>query len=1456
MNFKPGIWIFLLFLLFSSMKLQAQITANPTTGCAPLVNVTFSSPPGATGINWDFDDGTSSNLPAPIHTFILPGTYNVIYTATISGNPVTYPLTVNVYGKPTVYFGATPPLSGCVPLQVAFHDSSAGGGGTNIISREWAFGDGGTAIGNNPNPVYSYTIPGAFTVSLKVTDSNGCDSSYSRNNYINTSIPPNAVLSTNPDPPASCLPPLNVSFSAGLSTSNSTTGSGLSYLWDFGGGNTSNALNPPMINYTNSGVYPVQLTVTDNNNCPATVTKNVVISAPVASFFPKDAVNDTVCSAVTFVNQSTGVNPFFTYGDGTTGNDTVHIYNTPGTYQVTLQVQAGTCIDDTTITIVVENIIANFVTNPSYSCSYPATIQFTNQSVNGSTYQWIFGDSLLSAGINPTHTYVNADTNQYTIFYNHVIYSTTLIATSVHGCKDTIVRADTVFKPTARFMPDISHGCAPLTVQFSDSSISNEPIVNYFWIFGDGANNNGTSINPSHTYTQPGIYYAKLIITNSAGCKDTSFVIPIYVGEPSSPAFSVSPQTVCVNTPVQFTDLTPASDSAQYWHYNADAGIMSHCFTDPDPVWLFNHTTGPQNISLTTVYNGCEGTVNVNNVVNVKGPLAHFISNGNCATPYAYTFIGDIQEADYWKWDFGDGVVLNNSTNANVSHTYSAPGDYMVTLTAYNNTSGCQPYVDTAMVNVRNIFASFVADQKVCAGVPVSFNAGGSQSVQGNCHNGYIWYWGDNMPPHTTSAPVDTHSYANGGNYSIKLIVRDINGCIDTVRADISVYDLQANFTPDKYYGCMPLSINFTDSSYSDTTIVQWEWNFGDGNTSNLQNPSHTYTQSGVLYWQVRLIVTNSLGCKDTMYRIIQPSIPDASFFIQSSNNICKGDSVKFIANTMSGVTYSWNFGNGSVVNGNPNPSATYNSAGFFNVTLTVTDSIGCTAFLTQPNLVYVQNYPNAGFVTTADTVFNKCYPLLISVTDTSIVNVFGSRDWDLGNGAATIGNVTVGTIYQAPGTYTITLIETTTNGCRDTVSRDIVVEGPLGDFNILQDTICKGQSITFSIKDTSDVVNFSWDFGDGTTSPGISPVTHQFNINPPSGQTTVSLVLWSPDSACTATATHPIYIFPVIADFAVSGTDSSFCRNEQITFTNTSQNAAVNFWNLGDGTTYNGVAPPPHTYSAPGNYNVTLAIANSTTGCTDTIVRPIVILDLPEAIAAGGDTCLGDPVQLSAGGGVSYIWTPSTGLSNDSIQNPVATPSVSTTYTVTVSDINGCSDNATAQVNIFQPVTPVLFDTSMVIGQTIQLNAYQGPGYSYLWSPTTGLSCITCPDPVAQPLVNTTYSVIITDDAGCFEVTSTYDLDIRPITTIDVPTAFTPNGDGENDVIYVNGFGIKKLIEFKIYNRWGQLLFETSDITKGWDGYYKGELQNVETYVYFASVETWLNGEILTKKGSFNIIR
>jgi gliding motility-associated-like protein len=230
--------------------------------------------------------------------------------------------------------------------------------------------------------------------------------------------------------------------------------------------------------------------------------------------------------------------------------------------------------------------------------------------------------------------------------------------------------------------------------------------------------------------------------------------------------------------------------------------------------------------------------------------------------------------------------------------------------------------------------------------------------------------------------------------------------------------------------------------------------------------------------------------------------------------------------------------------------------------------------------------------------------------------------------------------------------------------------------------------------------------------------------------------------------------------------------------------------------------------------------------------------------------------VQLYATGGISYLWTPSTDLTSDTIPDPLASPSTTTNYLVTVTDTMGCADTATAEVIIYEPVAQVDFDTTIVIGEPVQLNVSQGPGYSYSWTPAEGLTCTDCPDPVAQPLVNTVYEVTISDDAGCFSVTSTYEFIVKPITTIDVPTAFTPDGDGDNDIIFVEGLGIKRLIEFKIYNRWGQLLFETDDIARGWDGHYMGKLQNVETYVYFASVETWLHGEILTKKGSFNLLR
>ena len=543
-----------------------------------------------------------------------------------------------------------------------------------------------------------------------------------------------------------------------------------------------------------------------------------------------------------------------------------------------------------------------------------------------------------------------------------------------------------------------------------------------------------------------------------------------------------------------------------------------------------------------------------------------------------------------------------------------------------------------------------------------------------------------------------------------------------------------------------------------------------------------------------------------------------------------------------------------------------YNTPGIFNVTLTVVDSVGCTGTQTI-NQLAVQGYPIAGFTSTGDTSTTLCYPIQLNFTDTS-QNGQLTRYWDLGTGAPVQPTQTVGTLFDQPGTYDVSLVVQSSFGCRDTIIRTFNVEGPKGDFTINKNAICKGDSILFTIFDTSDVAYYTWDFGDGTGTNQISPVTHTYNFHPPSGQTVASLVMWSTDSACAASVQKPITIQRVIADFErndeTSLLDTAHCLGTTDAFTNTSIGADQWNWNFGNGENFVGQNPSSVYYDTAGLYTITLAVRDQTLGCVDTIRKNIEVFSNPIVTAIGGAICEEATIELAttliSNVPANYVWSPSESLSDSSIANPIAAPTVTTSYQVVVTDTNNCLDTATAVVTVFNRPPSIDWDTLIVIGQEVTLDVSLGSGYSYVWTPTEGLSCANCGIVVAQPLVDTDYTVVVTDSGGCFSVPSYYRFEVKPETTIDVPTAFTPNGDGNNDLIFVRGWGIKSLIEFKVYNRWGQLVFETSDIKQGWDGYFNGKQQNNDTYTYHAVVETWLvvNGAntIKEKTGAFNLVR
>jgi gliding motility-associated-like protein len=190
--------------------------------------------------------------------------------------------------------------------------------------------------------------------------------------------------------------------------------------------------------------------------------------------------------------------------------------------------------------------------------------------------------------------------------------------------------------------------------------------------------------------------------------------------------------------------------------------------------------------------------------------------------------------------------------------------------------------------------------------------------------------------------------------------------------------------------------------------------------------------------------------------------------------------------------------------------------------------------------------------------------------------------------------------------------------------------------------------------------------------------------------------------------------------------------------------------------------------------------------------------------------------------------------------------------------DNNGCvSLPATDYIRIQQPAPKVIWDTTVIIGETVNINAHTSGNFTYTWTPVVkDLSCLSCNNPISSSTVDVTYSVTLEDSPlGCFKTVNVYSIKIDPRTTIDVPSAFTPNGDFNNEKLFAKGWGVRKLLYFKVFNRWGQLLFETNDLSTGWDGTFKGVPQNMETYVYQVSVETYLN-DVISKSGTVKLIR
>ena len=1421
----------------------SDFEANVTEGCNSIVvNFTNNSlPSSCLTYDWDFGNGTTSTLFEPTVAYTQPGNYNVtlIVTDGLETNTLTKENYITVFSGPSVDINIIGEETGCAPLTIQFTDNSSPGSGI-INNWYWDFGDG--TISSEQNTEHSYLYQSNFAVTLIVNDENNCTGIGTYNNLISVYKPVSDFLA---DPAITCLQNQNISFY------NNSTGIGeLSYKWNLGDGNTTEDIHPTHT-YNSDGAYNIELITYDEMNCSDTLLKEnyIQISGVKADF----SVNkNIICpeEELIFTNLSEGaISYFWDLGDGTTSEkqDLTHKYTQAGTYQISLTANHKFgCTDEHNLTITVEGVTAGFHLSEKFSCEVPVTVQYINDSENAVSYEWHLGNSDTLYETSPYVTYTKKG-----------YYTDTLIAISANGCRSEkiIEKSMTVLLPRAYFTPNIwadpwgIKGCAPHTVDFENKSkyiTEYDEIVEHFWSFGDGGQSNEE--NPSHTFYEIGKYLVNYYYVTAEGCISTPYMAEAAVGsEQTADFFKTLPDTICASQAIQFFDDSEDSTLINEWYWQFGDSTYS---MKQNPVHLYTDT-GYMDVKLQAYYNGCGVANEKKRFVYIEGPIVNIDYNIECNTPFEAILNSNAIDAEKVYWDFGDESPID-SVNFNPTHTYPDNEMYEVSLTAKNQSHNCT-YSSSISVHVKDIIADFkITDSLGCENLTVELNSEESQDGAYFFANGqygkYLWDYGDGTKT-LTSVPEIKHTYSKKGTYPLKLIIQDLRGCRDSLITDIKILKPEPEFNADDLIGCMPMDANFNNLTNTDTTIVSWLWDFGDNSTSNIENPTHTFSNYGT--YNVSLTAVDTLGCTGTILKTnyieaLKP-IPD---FLTNDNTICLGDTLNFLPLDTSRIaSFNWDFGDGKSST-DAFPEHIYENSGYYPVSLTLVDEQGCDSTLIVNNYIYIQDIPEPYF--TSSDVLSDCYPLQVDFMDTTNNSDVVDWSWSFGDGETSSHLKNPIHIYTAPGYYDVNFNVTTGNGCKGEVLKQkyIDIKGPYAEINVA-DTICRNEETLFIAEKQKDIFELQWIFGDGSTSNKDMPFHSYDNI----GYMHPVLLLKSDElGTCDIYISDSIYIPQLLPEIKSVDDIFSGCIPFEFNPLNNCSDANNWLWDFGDGTYATG-KNPQHTYINSGIYNVKLIISNNF-GCSDSSEEIIESFALP-VITTINDTliCVGDETQLKAYGAENYNWFPKLFLDNDQTNQPYSQPDSTITYSVTGTDINGCENNSNITISVQQIPTVNISDTAVIIGEQVILNAYSDQILTYEWFPDYELDCNNCPEIIATPLEPTTYEVTVTDINGCF--TESYDIYINILKkyTIDVPSAFTPNGDGTNDIIYVRGWGVEDLLLFKIYNRFGEVVFESTDKDIGWDGSYKGKIQGVETYTYEASVRTY-EDEILFKRGSIKLLK
>jgi gliding motility-associated-like protein len=1057
-----------------------------------------------------------------------------------------------------------------------------------------------------------------------------------------------------------------------------------------------------------------------------------------------------------------------------------HTFSAAGTYNVrhTIITDVG-CISDTlTKPVAISNPpLARFTVAAPKCVGRPIT--FTNASTvpAGNTlsqWLWDFGD-----GNTVNATNGNDQVHAYTAAGS---YTVTLRVVTSSGCQSQLFSLPVVINvnPVAGFnFPNI---CLPVgAAQFTNTSVISDGTgaqITYAWDFGDASTS--TQPNPLHNYSGAGPFTVILTATSNNGCIDDSIRIVNTIFARPTASFTVDSLESCIGGTSNFTNAStaPGSSVTQWFWDFGDASTS----TLQNP----NHTyAGPGTYTVRLWINsavGCRSDTMTRSITVLPLPTLSF-TNGIPVCQFGNlnlnsTSVPNGGAINQYVWTVN--TVPAGGNNASIVYVPVTAGSHTVNLTVTTD-KGCSNQGSRSItVNPKPVAAFNFPN--ICLPVGAAQFTNTSMISDGTgAQITYTWDFGDAT---TSTQPNPLHNYSGTGPFTVTLTATSNNGCIDdSVRIVNTVYaEPQAAFNslPEV---CLGNSISFTDqSTAANATVNSWQWDFGDGNTSTLQSPSHTYATAGT--YTVTLKVGTNRGCQTvgliaTRTVIVNP-LPTPAYNITIP--LCETRGVTFtdISNANAGTltTWRWNFGDGntSVLTTGTQFIHTYAAAGTYSTTLQVETNKGCVSTVLMRDVV-INNRPKAGFVSPEICLTDPFAPFL----DTSRIAAgsITAWNWNFGDPNANAGNPNTSTLqnplhrYTVVGAYTATLVATSAAGCKDTISQTFTVNGsiPLAGFTVSNPTIlCSNKTVSINDGSTVDFgsivkVEIYWDFA-----------------NNPTVKTTDN----TPVPGATYTHTYPEFGAPFTKTYTIR-------------------------------------------YVAYSGINC----VNTTTKTITVLATPSVVFNPVNAICDNLPSFNISQATITNGLPGAGIFT-GTGVTTAGLFDPSAAGPGQHTITYTFTGANTCVNSATQTITVNpSPNANAGPDKFVLEGGVVALTPalFAGLPVSYTWTPPTYLSNANIANAIVQnPLDDITYTLKVITDQGCFE---TDDVFVKVLKAPIVPNAFSPNGDGIHDKWEISYIESYPGAVIDVYNRYGQLVYHTVNYLTPWDGKINGKDAPVGTYYY-----------------------